>query len=164
MDFFFFLIKERHNGLSKDTEVPLNTSCLFPPTRKMTLLYTTGIYKIFFSLQFPALERCARRDRVSDRRTWVTDGGSSSSLSDESLLSDVSSGFAAPGTVVDVGLAWFGTTAVCLTAFFLTDTGAAGALFTGAALTCTVFTGGFAWEQEEQKGTGESGNISQETY
>lgn len=58
----------------------------------------------------------------------------------------MSSGFAAPGTVVDVGLAWFGATAVCLTAFFLKDTGAAGALFTGVALTGTVFTAGFAWE------------------
>ena len=147
---------------SKDTEVPLNTPCLFPPTPNMTLLYTTCIYKIFFSLQFLAPERRARRDRLSDRRTWVTDGGSSSSLSDESLLSDVSSGFTAPGTVVDAGLAWFGVSAVCFTAFFLRDTGAAGALFTGAALTCTVFTAGFACEQGEQKGTGESGNISGE--
>lgn len=129
----------------------------------MTLLYTTCIYKIFFSLQFLAVERHARRDRISDRRTWVTDGGSSSSLSDESLLSDVSSGFAAPGTVVDVGLAWFGASAVCLTAFFLRDTGAAGALFTGAALTCAVFTAGFAWKQGEQKGTGEASNISEES-
>ena len=97
-----------------------------------------------------------------NRRTWVT-GAGSSSLSDESLLSDVSSGFAAPGTVVDAGLVWFGAGAVCLTAFFLRDTGAAGALFTGAALTCAVFTAGFAWEQWKQKRTGESGNISQET-
>lgn len=148
---------------SEDTEVPLNTPCLFPPTPNMTLLYITCIYKIFFSLQFLALEGRAKRDRVSDRRTWVTDGGSSSSLSDESLVSDVSSGFAAPGTVVDVGLAWFGAGATCLTAFFLRDTGAAGAVFTGAALTCTVFAAGFAWEHGEQKGTGESGNTSEET-
>lgn len=75
----------------------------------------------------------------------------------------MSSGFAAPGTVVAKGLAWFGASAVCLTVFFLRDTGAAGALFTGAALPCTVFTAGFAWEQGEQKGRGESGNISEET-
>lgn len=80
-------------------------------------------------------------DRVSDRHTWVTDGGSSSSLSDDSLLSDVSLGF---GTVVGEGLAWLGVSVVCFTVFFLRDTGAAGALFTGVALTCAVFTAGFA--------------------
>lgn len=76
---------------------------------------------------------------------WVTDGSSSSSLSDESLLSDVSLGFVAPGTVVAAGLAWVGVTAVCLTAFLLRGTGVTGALFTGAALTGTVFTAAFAW-------------------
>lgn len=98
---------------------------------------------------------------MSETRTWVTNGCSSSSLSDELLLSDVSSGCAAPGTVVDAGLAWLAASAVCFTAF-LRDTGAAGALFTGAALDCTVFTAGLACKQGEQKGTGESGNTSEE--
>lgn len=59
----------------------------------------------------------------------------------------MSSGFAVPGTVAGAGLAWFGVSAICLTVFFLRDAGAAGALFTGVALTCAVFTAGFAWGQ-----------------
>lgn len=127
----------------------------------MTLLYAPCMHKIPSPLQFWALERFARRDGVLDRRTWGKDEGASSSLSDESLLSEVSSGFAGPGTVVGVGLAWFGASAVCLTAFFLRGPAAAGSLFTGDALTCAVFTAGFAWGQGKQKGIGESSNISE---
>lgn len=109
----------------------------------------------------PSPKRYARRGRISETRTWVTNGCSSSSLSDELLLSDVSSGCAAPGAAVDAGLAWLAASAVCFTAFFLRDTGVAGALFTGAALDCTVFTAGLAWEEREQKGTGESSNTEE---
>lgn len=116
----------------------------------------------FLLMAVPNPERHARRGRISETRTWVTNGCSSSSLSDEPLLSEVSSGCAAPGTAVDAGLAWFAATAVCFTAFFLRDTEAAGALFTGAALDCTVFTAGLAWEEREQKRTGESSNTSEE--
>lgn len=116
----------------------------------------------FLFTAVPSPDRQARREGISETRTWVTDGRSSSSLSDELLLSDVSSGWAVPGTVVDAGLAWLAASAVCFTAFFLRDTGAGGALFTGAALDCTVFTAGLAWEWGEQNGTGESGNTLEE--
>lgn len=116
----------------------------------------------FLFTAVPSPDRQARREGISETRTWVTDGRSSSSLSDELLLSDVSSGCAAPGTVVDAGLAWLAASAVCFTAFFLRDTGAGGALFTGAALDCTVFTAGLAWEWGEQNGTGESDNTLEE--
>lgn len=88
---------------------------------------------------------------MSDRCTWVTDGGSSFSLSDESLLSEVSSGFAATGTVTEPCLVWFSVTALFFTVLFLVDTEVAGALFTGVELTCTALTAGFAWEQEEEQ-------------
>lgn len=71
----------------------------------------------------------------------------------------MSSGFAAPGTVADPGLARFGGTAAGLAALFLAGTAVAGALFTGVALTlftgveltCAALTAGFAWEREEQE-------------
>lgn len=110
----------------------------------------------------PSPERHTRRGRISKTHTWVTNGRSSSSLSEELLLSDVSLGCAAPGTVVDAGLAWLVASAVCFPAFFFRDTEVTGALFTGAALDCTFFTAGLAWEQGEQKGTGESSNTSEE--
>lgn len=90
-------------------------------------------------------------ERASERRTWGPAGGFSSSLSEESLLSELSSGFTAPGSVVGVGLAWLGGTAVGLAALFLAGAAAAGGLFTGVALTCAAFTAGFAWEREEQE-------------
>lgn len=66
----------------------------------------------------------------------------------------MSLGFTAAGTGVGAALGWLGGRAVRLTVFFGRDTAVAGALFTGATLlTCAVFTPGFDWEQEEQKGT-----------
>lgn len=136
---------------SKDTEVPFNTSRLLPPTPQHDFATHYMHLQNFLFTAAPSPERHAGRERISETRTWVTDGRSSSSESDELLLSDVSLGWAAPGTAVDAGLAWLAATAGCFTALFLRDrvTGAAGALFTGVVLDCTVFTAGLAWEQRE---------------